>query len=74
MDLLVCFIKQSVLSSETDIFSASNKKFLKRACQKDDSNLVIGAKTKICLKEAKLNDTDRSKFYKHVQKFYKKAC
>ena len=51
-----------------------SKNFSKRTYQKDDSNLATEAKPKIFLKDAKLNDTDISKFYKHVRNFSKNAC
>lgn len=71
-DLLVRFIKPCALQLGTT--SVTDVEFQKAKNQKSDSELVIGAKTRVYLKEKSVNDGDIRKFYISVREFYVAAC
>ena len=62
------FIKPKAVANVKHII---NVKFNKRSNQKEDYDLVIGAKTKQYLQD---NIVDKTSFYESVRKFYDKAC
>lgn len=71
-ELVVRFVKaSSVPESERNLLHV---KFSSIKCQKNDCELVIGAKTRAYLKEISLHEDRLKMFFADVRSFYTKTC
>lgn len=70
--LLIRFVKPSAFSEEAT--SITDVNFIKRKCQKDDNDLVIGAESRIYIKSGNLTTAQLESFYSEVRNFYVASC
>lgn len=72
MDLIVRFVKPTALKEDAE--SILDISFNKRSHQKDNDEIVIGAKARSFIFEEKLTDHQLTQFYSEVRNFYCTAC